>query len=43
MVFRAGEDWYGHPSKVWPDEGLKRGLPRPLAKGKENWGWATDK
>ncbi len=43
--FRAGpaphgvQGWRGmvrHPSKVGPDEGLRRGLPRPLAKEKEN-------
>jgi len=37
---RATEGWLPIPIRAWPDEGLKRGLPRPFAKRKKNWGWA---
>jgi hypothetical protein len=33
-----GEGWYRYPSEVLPDEGLERGLPRPLAQRGKNWG-----
>jgi len=38
---RAVEDWLPPPSEAWPDEALERGLPRPFAKRRENWGWAS--
>ena len=34
----CGEVRVRYPSGAWPDEALKRGLPRPLAKRGKNWG-----
>jgi len=34
------EGWLRHPSEAWPYEALKRGLPRPFAKRRKNWGRA---
>jgi len=28
----------GYPSETWPDEALERGLSRPMAKRRKNWG-----
>jgi hypothetical protein len=35
---RAVEDWSPLAFEAWPDEALKRGLPRPLAKKGKNRG-----
>jgi len=37
------EGWLPRPSGAWPYEALKRGLPRPSAKRRKNWGWAKGK
>jgi hypothetical protein len=34
------EGWLRHSSEAWPYEALKRGLPRPFAKRRKNWGRA---
>jgi len=34
------ERWLRYPSEAWPYEALKRGLPRPFAKRRKNWGRA---
>jgi hypothetical protein len=36
--FWTGESGFGYSSGAWPDGALERGLPRPLAKKRENWG-----
>jgi len=35
---RLGERWYRCPSKVWPDETLERGLPRPWGRERKTGG-----
>ena len=34
------ERWLRHSSEAWPYEALERGLPRPFAKRRKNWGRA---
>ena len=36
------EGWYRYPSEAWPYEALERGLPRPFAKRRKNWGRARE-
>jgi len=37
---KAGKSWLPLTSEAWPYEALERGLPRPAAKQRKNWGWA---
>jgi len=39
--FRAVEGWLPLPSEAWADEALERGLLRPFAKRRKNWGRAS--